>query len=110
MQSSKPTQIRNSKEKFSELEVQDLLRKYPEWAVENGMLVRFWTFNDFVQAIAFVNRVAQLAEQAGHHPDIDIRYNRVKLALVSHDAGGITARDAQMAGKLSAGFTVARSA
>jgi 4a-hydroxytetrahydrobiopterin dehydratase len=110
MQSSKPTQIRNSKEKFSELEVQDLLRKYPEWAVENGMLVRFWTFNDFVQAIAFVNRVAQLAEQAGHHPDIDIRYNRVKLALVSHDAGGITARDAQMAAKLSAGFAVARSA
>jgi 4a-hydroxytetrahydrobiopterin dehydratase len=110
MQSSKPTQIRTGKQKLSEQEIQDLLRKYPEWAVENGMLVHFWTFNDFVQAIAFVNRVARLAEQAGHHPDIDIRYNRVKLALVSHDAGGITARDAQMAAKLSAGFAVARSA
>jgi len=97
MQSSKPTQIRNSKEKFSELEVQDLLRKYPEWAVENGMLVRFWTFNDFVQAIAFVNRVAQLAEQAGHHPDIDIRYNKVRLGLVTHDAGGITQNDIDLA-------------
>jgi 4a-hydroxytetrahydrobiopterin dehydratase len=52
--------------------------------------------------MAFVNRVALLAENAGHHPDIDIRYNRVKLALVSHDAGGITARDAAMAGQLSA--------
>ena len=52
------------------------------------MLVRFWTFNGFLEAIDFVNRVARLAEQAGHHPDIDIRYNRVKLALVSHDAGG----------------------
>jgi 4a-hydroxytetrahydrobiopterin dehydratase len=48
--------------------------------------------------------VAQLAEQAGHHPDIDIRYNRVKLALVSHDAGGITAQDAAMARRLSAGL------
>jgi 4a-hydroxytetrahydrobiopterin dehydratase len=54
--------------------------------------------------MAFVNRVAKLAEQAGHHPDIDIRYNRVKLGLVSHDAGGITARDAEAARRLSAGF------
>jgi 4a-hydroxytetrahydrobiopterin dehydratase len=109
-QSSKHTSISTGKQKLSEQEIYNLLRKYPEWAIENGMLVRFWTFNDFVEAIAFVNRVARLAEQAGHHPDIDIRYNRVKLALVSHDAGGITARDAQMAGKLSTGFAVARSA
>jgi 4a-hydroxytetrahydrobiopterin dehydratase len=68
------------------------------------MLVRFWTFTDFVQAIAFVNKVAKLAEAAGHHPDIDIRYNRVKLALVSHDAGGITARDVDMARELSKGL------
>jgi 4a-hydroxytetrahydrobiopterin dehydratase len=56
--------------------------------------------------MAFVNRVATLAEEAGHHPDIDIRYNRVKLALVSHDAGGITARDASMARRLRADFAV----
>ena len=48
-----------------------------------------------------------LAESAGHHPDIDIRYNRVRLALVSHDAGGITARDVAMATQLSADSTVA---
>ena len=47
--------------------------------------------------MAFVNRVATLAEAAGHHPDIDIRYNRVLLGLVSHDAGGITGRDTAMA-------------
>ena len=98
------------KQTLSEREIDDLLQKHPEWAIEDGMLVRFWTFNGFVEAIAFVNRVARLAEQAAHHPDIDIRYNRVKLALVSHDAGGITARDAQMAAKLGAGFAVARSA
>ena len=95
MQSSKPT--------LSGEELTELLHQLPEWALEDGKLVRFFTFPDFVQAIAFVNRVAQLAEQAGHHPDIDIRYNRVKLALVSHDAGGITARDAAMVRRLSAG-------
>ena len=51
--------------------------------------------------MTFVNRVAALAEAAGHHPDIDIRYNQVRLALVSHDAGGITERDANMANRLS---------
>jgi 4a-hydroxytetrahydrobiopterin dehydratase len=94
----------SSKQPLSEQELSDLLLELPEWAIEDGTLVRFWTFADFVQAMAFVNRVAQLAEQAGHHPDIDIRYNRVKLGLVSHDAGGITARDADMARKLSAEF------
>jgi 4a-hydroxytetrahydrobiopterin dehydratase len=100
----------SSKQTLTERELADLLRKYPEWAIEDGMLVRFWTFNGFLEAIAFVNRVARLAETAGHHPDIDIRYNRVKLALVSHDAGGMTARDAQMVVRLSTGFAVARSA
>ena len=91
MQSSKPT--------LSKEELAELLRQLPEWALEDGKLVRFFTFPNFVEAIAFVNRVAQLAEQAGHHPDIDIRY-----ALVSHDAGGITAQDAAMARRLSAGL------
>jgi 4a-hydroxytetrahydrobiopterin dehydratase len=95
----------SSKQTLSDTELRDLLLELPEWAIENGMLVRFWTFADFVQAMTFVNRVADLAEQAGHHPDIDIRYNRVKLALVSHDAGGITARDATMARRLSSEFS-----
>ena len=96
----------SSKETLSDDELRALLLELPEWAIEDGMLVRFWTFADFVQAMVFVNRVAELAEQAGHHPDIGIRYNRVKLALVSHDAGGITARDATMARSLSAKFAV----
>jgi 4a-hydroxytetrahydrobiopterin dehydratase len=92
----------SSKQTLSEEELSQLLRDLPDWAVESGALIRFWTFADFVQAMAFVNRVAELAEKAGHHPDIGIRYNRVKLALVSHDAGGITARDAAMARQLNA--------
>jgi 4a-hydroxytetrahydrobiopterin dehydratase len=105
MQSSKQSGnlTHSSKQTLSEEELRDLLRDLPEWAIESGKLVRFWIFTGFLEAIAFVNRVAQLAEKAGHHPDIDIRYNRVKLALVSHDAGGITARDAAMARQIGDG-------
>ena len=94
----------SSKQTLSEDELRALLLELPEWGIQDGMLVRFWTFADFVAAMSFVNRVAELAERAGHHPDIDIRYNRVKLALVSHDSGGITARDASMARRLSTEF------
>jgi 4a-hydroxytetrahydrobiopterin dehydratase len=96
-----------AKQTLSEQELRDLLIELPEWGLEDGKLVRTWTFPGFVEAIAFVNRVAQLAESAQHHPDIDIRYNLIKLGLISHDAGGITARDARMARQLSAAFPTA---
>jgi 4a-hydroxytetrahydrobiopterin dehydratase len=85
-------------------EIKNLLHKHPRWKLHEGKLVREWTFSNFVDAISFVNKVAPLAEAAGHHPDIDIRYNRVTLSLVSHDAGGITARDAAMAHQLDDEF------
>ena len=73
--------------------VQERLKSLPGWTLVGGMIVREVTFEDFVAAIAFVNRVAAEAEAAGHHPDIDIRYNLVRLGLVSHDAGGLTQSD-----------------
>jgi 4a-hydroxytetrahydrobiopterin dehydratase len=85
-------------------EIKNVLKANPEWNLKDGKLIREWTFKDFIQAMAFVNRVATLAEAAGHHPDIDIRYNHVVLGLVSHDAGGITQRDASMANQLSKEF------
>ncbi|HEU4636361.1 MAG TPA: 4a-hydroxytetrahydrobiopterin dehydratase [Edaphobacter sp.] len=86
---------------LSEAQIQTMLKENPEWHLDSGKLVRDWTFPDFVQAMAFVNRVAELAESANHHPDIDIRYNKVRLGLISHDAGGITERDARMAATFS---------
>lgn len=86
---------------LSEARVQTLLNENPEWHLDSGKLVRDWSFPDFLQAMVFVNRVAQLAESSNHHPDIDIRYNKVRLGLVSHDAGGITERDAKMAATIS---------
>jgi 4a-hydroxytetrahydrobiopterin dehydratase len=69
----------------------------PEWRIEEGLLTRSFLFKDFVAALAFVNQVGERAEEATHHPDIDIRYNRVRLALVTHDAGGLTAKDFDLA-------------
>ncbi len=92
--------MESSKRILSDQELSDLIRDLPEWALDDGKLIRFWTHANFLEAMEFVNRVAHLAEQHNHHPDIDIRYNRVKLALVSHDAGGITQRDAAMAREL----------
>jgi 4a-hydroxytetrahydrobiopterin dehydratase len=76
---------------------QSRLAQLPGWQIESGELVRTFEFKDFVAALRFVNRVGELAEQAGHHPDIDIRYNRVRLALVTHDAGGLTVKDFDLA-------------
>ena len=83
-----------------EEQLHELLHQLPEWALDDGKLVRSWTHPTFVDAIAFVNRVAQLAEEAQHHPDIDIRYNRVRLALVTHSAGGLTEKDFDLAAQV----------
>ena len=61
------------------------------------MIRRTYAFKDFRVAMAFVNKVADAANAADHHPDIDIRYSKVTLALVTHDAGGLTSRDTKLA-------------
>ena len=80
-------------------EARSRLAGLPGWQIEAGELVRTFQFKDFVAALDFVNQVGKAAEDAGHHPDIDIRYNRVRLALVTHDAGGLTAKDFDLAAK-----------
>ena len=92
---------------MTETQIRALLAEEPDWKLEDGKLVRDWSFKDFVAAMVFVNKVAALAEGVGHHPDIDIRYNKVRLGLVSHDAGGITERDASMAKRLGKQFGTA---
>ncbi len=73
------------------------LSHHPAWAIDGETLSRTFEFTDFVQSIGFVTRVAQLAEEAFHHPDIDIRWNRVTIALSTHDEGGLTAKDTNLA-------------
>jgi 4a-hydroxytetrahydrobiopterin dehydratase len=87
---------------LSSAEISLRLSALPAWQVQSGELVRTFQFRDFRAAMAFVNQVADLAENAGHHPDLDIRYNKVRLALVTHDAGGLTAKDFDLAAAANA--------
>jgi 4a-hydroxytetrahydrobiopterin dehydratase len=71
-----------------------------DWAREGEEIVREWKFKDFAGAIAFVNRVAEAAEEANHHPDILVHgWNKVRLSLSNHSAGGLTEVDFKMAGR-----------
>jgi 4a-hydroxytetrahydrobiopterin dehydratase len=86
-----------SVQKLDEQELQAEIAKLPKWSLTGGEIVRELSFKDFAHAMVFVNGVAELAEGANHHPDIDIRYNKVRLALVTHDSGGITQNDIELA-------------
>jgi len=87
---------------LTETEIQERLPRVRGWERRGSEIRRTWAFADFRAAMAFVNRVAELAEAAGHHPDIDIRYSKVTLALSTHDAGGLTARDFALAESIGA--------
>jgi 4a-hydroxytetrahydrobiopterin dehydratase len=78
------------------------LARLPGWARVGRAIARTYGFEDFRGALAFVNRVAELAERQQHHPDIDIRYNQVTLSVWTHDAGGLTERDFRLAAAIDA--------
>lgn len=77
--------------------VQQFIREHPEWMVEAGALVRTFELESFKRAMSFVQQVGEQAEKKNHHPDIDVRYTRVTLRWVTHDAGGLTELDAELA-------------
>jgi 4a-hydroxytetrahydrobiopterin dehydratase len=85
--------------------LQSFLTAHPAWKHEGGMIRRTYEFPAFLEGITFVERVAQVAEAADHHPDIDIRWRKVTLALVTHDAGGLTFRDTKLAAEADRLFT-----
>lgn len=78
-------------------EIKAALVALPAWTRKGSVIRRTYEFADFVAAMKFVNAVARAAEKAGHHPDVDIRWNRVTLALTTHDAGGLTEKDFALA-------------
>lgn len=88
--------------RLSPREIHSALATVPGWSRRRQALQRTFEFRDFVTAIRFVNAVARAAEKAGHHPDLDIRWNRVTLTLTTHDAGGLTARDFELARRCDA--------
>lgn len=74
-------------------QVQSRLSALQDWTKSGGVIQRTFAFDGFVQAMAFVGKVADEAERVQHHPDIMVRYSKVTLALSTHDAGGITDKD-----------------
>lgn len=87
---------------MSDTEVKAALGDLPGWELVGGDIVKEYKFADFVAAIAFVNQLADRAEAANHHPDIDIRWNKVRLALSTHSEGGLTSKDFALATEIEA--------
>jgi len=79
--------------KLAQNEIADRMRTVPGWVLEGDSIKKQFTFKDFLEAVAFVDRLAPEAERADHHPDILINYKRVTLTYTTHDSGGLTEKD-----------------
>lgn len=86
---------------LSPAQIQAQLAQLPAWTLKNNRIERIFTFNDFLGSIAFVNQLVGPAEAAGHHPDLCISWNKVTVSLTTHDAGGLTQLDFDLAGQFS---------
>ncbi|MEX1124977.1 MAG: 4a-hydroxytetrahydrobiopterin dehydratase [Acidimicrobiia bacterium] len=87
---------------LSDPEIAEFLDSHPEWSRAGNEISRTFEFPDFVESIGFVAEVAVFAEKANHHPDIDIRWNKVTLRLSTHSEGGLTTKDLQLADRFDA--------
>ncbi|MGZ5520457.1 MAG: 4a-hydroxytetrahydrobiopterin dehydratase [Halobacteriota archaeon] len=87
--------------------IQGLLPMVPMWKPNDATkkIVRSFRFKDFVESMHFINKVAELAEEEGHHPDIFVSYNYVKICLTTHNIGGLSENDFIMAAKIDEAFT-----
>jgi 4a-hydroxytetrahydrobiopterin dehydratase len=84
-------------EKLNGASIQSWLASHAGWKRKSNALIKEFKFSSFRDSVVFVNRVATLADTADHHPDIDVRYDRVMLSLSTHSAGGITEKDLKLA-------------
>lgn len=86
---------------LTEAEIQQQISVLSGWTVDGSNLKTTRTFKNFIQAIEFVNKLVEPSESAEHHPDIEISYNKVKILLTTHDAGGLTQKDFDLAGVIT---------
>lgn len=90
---------------LSPLELKSLLLNLPEWALVEGKLLRQFTFADFSEAFGFMTRVALAAEHLGHHPEWSNVWNQVSISLTTHDIGGLSTLDVELAKRIDALLT-----
>jgi 4a-hydroxytetrahydrobiopterin dehydratase len=86
--------------KLDQKKIRAELAKVKGWRLRGKQISKLYVFEDFTQGIKFIDRVARLAEAMNHHPDIGIRYNKIKLTLTTHDEGGLTMKDFTLAAKI----------
>jgi 4a-hydroxytetrahydrobiopterin dehydratase len=88
-------------ERLNDAEIKQRASLLANWTVENSQLYCDRKFKNFIQAVEFVNKLVEPCESAGHHPDIELSYNKVKIVLTTHDAGGLTEKDFDLASVIS---------
>lgn len=88
-------------ELLADEEINRRVNELSDWSRDGSQIVADFTFRDFGEAMVFVNRIAEMAEEANHHPDIDIRWNKVHLVLTTHAKGGLTQNDFGLAQQIS---------
>jgi 4a-hydroxytetrahydrobiopterin dehydratase len=86
---------------LNQTEIQERLKSINGWKQNGKTIQQTFRFKNFINAIAFVNELVEPAETAGHHPDLEISYNKVTVSMTSHDAGGLTSKDFDMAMTIS---------
>lgn len=86
---------------LTQAQIEQKIQTIPQWQQEQQTITRTFEFKNFVEAIAFVDQLVEPAEAAGHHPDLAISYNKVTVSLTTHDAGGLTQMDFDLAQQIS---------
>jgi len=86
--------------RLTDSEISERLRSLEGWEVRDSRLVKSFKFKDFMSAVHFVDEIAPLAEAEGHHPDLQVGWGKVVVELTSHDAGGLTEKDFEVAARL----------
>lgn len=89
---------------LDEAEIADALIELPGWELKGKQIVKLYAFKDFLQAMEFVNRVAEIAQADNHHPDIHITFNKVKIVCWTHKFNGVSKLDTKLAVKLDKVF------
>ena len=87
-------------DRLTDIPLHRALGQLPGWSRKGDAIVKSYAFPNFMAGVAFVNRVARVAEAANHHPDLDLRYSKVVCTLTTHSAGGITQKDLDLAGAI----------
>lgn len=87
-------------ELLEEDELHSALKKCPEWEIEKKYITRIFEFEEFMDGIDFVNSVSEISEEAQHHPDITIKHTKITLKLTTHDVGGVTDLDIELAQRI----------